>query len=64
MMSKSEFLSKASSAYDEWLAQNPTSKNAYDYEKDFETWFLEFGRQILEGDRSSLPNNRNQKKKS
>ena len=51
MLSKEEFLAQASSAYDEWLAQNPTQKDAYDYEKDFESWFLAFGRKILEGSR-------------
>ena len=64
MLSKEDFLKEAAAAYDQWLAQHPMKKNAYDYEKDFESWFLNFGRTILEGDRSSLPKNRNQKKKS
>jgi len=65
MISKEDFLQEASKAYDEWRAQNPDSKNAYDYEKDFESWFLKFGRKILE-DRTqeSVQLNRNQKKKS
>ncbi|MEZ4847323.1 MAG: hypothetical protein R3B93_01545 [Bacteroidia bacterium] len=36
MLSKTEFLQQASAAYDEWLAQHPENKNAYDFEKDFE----------------------------
>lgn len=64
MLSKEEFLKQASSSYDEWLAQKPLRKNAYDYEKDFESWFLEFGRKILEGDKSQLPKSKNKKKKS
>ena len=63
MLSKTEFLEQASAAYDEWLGQHPEKKNAYDFEKDFESWFLEFGRKILEGDKSVLPPNKNQKKK-
>jgi hypothetical protein len=64
MLNKTEFLEKASAAYDEWLAQNPKSKNAYDFEKDFEAWFLDFGRMVLEGDKSSLSKSKNKKKKS
>jgi hypothetical protein len=29
MISKEEFLSQASAAYDEWIAQHPEKKNAY-----------------------------------
>lgn len=63
MLSKEEFLKQAEAAYDQWLSQNPMSKNAYDYEKDFESWFLALGRSILEGDKSELPKSKNQKKK-
>lgn len=63
MLSKEEFLSQASTAYDEWVSQSPEKKNAYDYEKDFESWLLELGRKVLSRDGASLPKNRNQKKK-
>lgn len=64
MISKESFLAQASEAYDKWAGQHPDKKNAYDYEKDFEAWFIEFGRQILSESATELPKNRNQKKKS
>ena len=61
-MSKEEYLSLASAQYDA-IKSLENSPNFYSYEKDFETIWLDLGRQVLEKSLSEVPTNHQKKTK-
>ncbi len=60
-MTKEEYLSLASSRYDELQALNELD-NFYDYEKRFVGIWQDLGRSVLEKNIGTLPNDKRKKK--
>ena len=60
-MTKEAFLGLASKHWED-LSALQEEESFYEYEKRFEEWLLEFGRQTLEKSISEVPSDRRKKK--
>jgi len=63
-MTKAEFLSEASAAWDKLEERKKNSKDFFSYEKAFDELWVEYGRRTLEGSLGSKATNDRRKKKS
>lgn len=61
-MTKEEFLELASKKWDSLQTEKQTSNNLYEYEKNFDKLWVEFGRLSFEGSLGKVSSDRRKKK--